>query len=481
MDLDFDILEQNDEIEIEVLEEEVVEEASDELVDEMKELFGSDCESDSGSEIKVDKKINPMPQQKQKKTQKKKNKKNPRQRRKKNPIYPLKTKYKKYVYSKPNEEAAAKSVGLRKQQERQKHLDRVRKQMEAIKIEETETKLRHMVKMHQFDLNEYTQDAAVVERELKKYEKDMVQNKLDHMPKANVQKAFTIEGEVYRPLGAHFNYKHAGLTANNFEMYRVPCNGKLQCCHCTLPILGVPIPLPTSYNEKLDVFTIKLQFCSASCVFGFAAKEFSLNMYPKKTPIIYHMLHKVYGFDITKKIPKAPPPFGILKRYGGHMTDATWRKNVANFNRRTEVVSFPFIPHRWGTADIHRVSLTVRDDDNDYDIVKDYTMRIVDKNIWNLNLDACDLLSTVQGMSRNTGKRKRQTANRAPKKRATKSKKIDLSCFDNSDEKNVSHSTFSISELESSLKSVEDAVRLRNPHLTKNSKSIMQYMIKSKK
>jgi hypothetical protein len=476
MDLDFDILDDGSDIEVEVLEENVVEDVSDEFSDEMKQLFGSDSEKESPPKKKKKRKSNAD----SKKSKKRKLKRKPSVRRRKKHCFPLKTKYKKFVFSQSNLREASKSIRLRKVEDRKKQLARVKRENEKRLQEETESKLRHIVNMHQFDQKEFNQDAAVVERGLKKYEQDMVDQGLENMPKADVKKVFTIQGEVYRPLGAHFHYKDAGLSPGNFEMYRVPCKGKLQCCHCTLPIQGVPLPLPISYSEKLDVFRIKLQFCSASCIFGFAAQEFSLNDYPKKTPIIYYMLHKVYGFDITKKIPKAPPPFGILKRYGGYMTDANWRKNVANLTRKTEVHSFPLIPHRWGTADIHRVSVSVRDENNDYDIVKDYVMRIVDKNIWNLNLDACDLLSTVEGISHKTGKRKRQAPKKPVKRKPAKPKTISFSCFEASDEKDGANK-FNITDLENDLKSVEDAVRLRNPRISKNSKSIMQYMIKTKK
>jgi hypothetical protein len=102
------------------------------------------------------------------------------------------------------------------------------------------------------------------------------------------------------------------------------------CWYCCHTFSTRPIPLPTSYNEKTNVFKVRGVFCSWACMRSYESSTGNRNTSRSHPTDLFYK-------RITGKFPRGDdfskaPPRAFLKAFGGFMNIDDFRKSHAESN-----------------------------------------------------------------------------------------------------------------------------------------------------
>lgn len=97
---------------------------------------------------------------------------------------------------------------------------------------------------------------------------------------------------------------------------RWPASTDVWCWHCCHPFDTAPLPMPTGYDDRRDVFHVMGTFCSWGCVKAFNRGDSRTHIQSVNSNLItlFHMktVGKLAGI-------RSAPPRLALKAFGGHM------------------------------------------------------------------------------------------------------------------------------------------------------------------
>lgn len=100
-----------------------------------------------------------------------------------------------------------------------------------------------------------------------------------------------------------------------------PVSSSVWCWHCCHPFSGTPLPMPTRYDPRLDVFHVVGTFCSWACMKSYNLDSRSYMRHVNNTVIT--LFHK----RCTGKLQgiRPAPPRLALKSFGGYMSIEEFR------------------------------------------------------------------------------------------------------------------------------------------------------------
>lgn len=99
-----------------------------------------------------------------------------------------------------------------------------------------------------------------------------------------------------------------------------PTHTDVCCWHCCHPFEGPPVPLPTSYDSRLDAFGVVGTFCSFSCA---KAYNYDSNKTHVATMHLITLLRKRATGVVGGIVPA--PPRRMLQMFGGPMSIEEFR------------------------------------------------------------------------------------------------------------------------------------------------------------
>lgn len=101
-----------------------------------------------------------------------------------------------------------------------------------------------------------------------------------------------------------------------------PATSSTLCWHCCHPFPGAPLPMPTRYNDRLDIFHVAGTFCSWGCMKAYNMDSSSYMRHVNATVIT------LFRKRCTGKLEsiKPAPPRLALKAFGGGMTLDEFRR-----------------------------------------------------------------------------------------------------------------------------------------------------------
>lgn len=99
------------------------------------------------------------------------------------------------------------------------------------------------------------------------------------------------------------------------------------CWHCCHSFKGLPYPLPTNYDEKRNLFTLRGCFCSWGCVKGYNNETGGSRSFEISATIAF-LMKRVYGHTTRCR---AAPTRTLLAKFGGHMSVEDFRAQTNNF------------------------------------------------------------------------------------------------------------------------------------------------------
>ena len=111
-----------------------------------------------------------------------------------------------------------------------------------------------------------------------------------------------------------------------------PSRWNSDCWHCCHPFTGMTHPLPTTYDEKLDLFTFTGCFCSWPCVKGYI-RECGGQRQSDQFALVSFLIKRVYGSYKRCCEFKCAPPRQALKKFGGTLTIDKFRQHVPLLTR----------------------------------------------------------------------------------------------------------------------------------------------------
>lgn len=94
-----------------------------------------------------------------------------------------------------------------------------------------------------------------------------------------------------------------------------------RCWWCTFPFEGPPLPMPTNYSRRADLFTVTGIFCSWECMKAYNANERGY-LSVRCTDLISLLRKRATG--VLAPIKRAPPRWA-LSVYGGTMSIQEFR------------------------------------------------------------------------------------------------------------------------------------------------------------
>ena len=97
----------------------------------------------------------------------------------------------------------------------------------------------------------------------------------------------------------------------------------------------MPVPLPTAYDDRRNLFTMRGCFCSWSCVKGYVNEMRGIHQ-AEQCSLVAFLIKRAYGsFMCSREHPPAPGRLQLTK-FGGSMSIEEFRKNSkpADLKRR---------------------------------------------------------------------------------------------------------------------------------------------------
>ena len=105
-----------------------------------------------------------------------------------------------------------------------------------------------------------------------------------------------------------------------------PVSSSILCWHCCHPFASQPLPMPTHYNERLDMFRITGTFCSWACMKAYNMDSRSYMRHVNATIIT---LCRKRCTGKVEAVHPAPPRLA-LQAFGGDMTIEEFRATNKN-------------------------------------------------------------------------------------------------------------------------------------------------------
>ena len=97
------------------------------------------------------------------------------------------------------------------------------------------------------------------------------------------------------------------------------------CWYCTLPIEGVPVPMPIS--RSMGKYDTEGLFCTFNCVCAYVMEH---NKSKAEINVIKTLMQELYQIFYNKTIEfiTPSPSKTKLEKFGGHMSDAEYKKQM---------------------------------------------------------------------------------------------------------------------------------------------------------
>ena len=106
------------------------------------------------------------------------------------------------------------------------------------------------------------------------------------------------------------------------------------CWHCCHPFVGMPYPLPTNHDDRLDLFTLRGCFCSWACVKGYNNETGGSRTF-EISALVAFLIKRVYGCSV--KVAAAPPRI-TLDKFGGPFSIDDFRSHSKNLKLTREMM-----------------------------------------------------------------------------------------------------------------------------------------------
>jgi hypothetical protein len=119
-------------------------------------------------------------------------------------------------------------------------------------------------------------------------------------------------------------------TVRVVEQGRWPTSSSVLCWHCCHPFTGPPLPMPTHYDDRLDIFHVTGTFCSWECMKAYNLDSRS-HASGRIDVTITSMFRKVCTIRGTTRGIRSAPPRIKLEAFGGDMTIDEFRSTNKTF------------------------------------------------------------------------------------------------------------------------------------------------------
>lgn len=165
----------------------------------------------------------------------------------------------------------------------------------------------------------------------------------------------TLEYRVKQKHTRFIPCSHAG----NPEFYETDAPEGQCCLWCTFQIPAAPLPMPVKFVKSLEVFLVRGQYCSISCILADMKSDARVTK-----SLVMMMARNVYGYEMkgveSVRRVKPAPPRSALKKFGGVMDIDEFRA-IGELGISTEEITLPFIPMDAGLVEIEHADCVINE------------------------------------------------------------------------------------------------------------------------